>query len=106
MLNDLAASSAEPALPKSLLALKEKAWNALNSYTHGGLRLIIRSLEGFEEELLAWMLRTTNSLSYIAAQLIAHVANDPARSINFLDVCQALPNCMHPREVDIQTRTA
>lgn len=95
MLEQLTASPAEPVLPQSLSALKEKAWDALNSYTHGGLRMTVRSLDGFEDELLAWMLRTTNSLSYIAAQLTAHVANDPQRSNQIFAIRNAMPACMH-----------
>ncbi len=95
MLEELAASPAEPVLAQSLSALKEKAWGALNSYTHGGLRLMVRSLDGFESELLVWMLRTTNSLSYIAAQLIAHVANDPVRSSQLFAARNAMLDCMH-----------
>ncbi|MDV0440005.1 DUF6988 family protein [Xanthomonas sacchari] len=95
MLGELAASPAEPVLAQSLSSLKERAWDALNSYTHGGLRLMVRSLDGFEPELLAWMLRTTNSLCYIAAQLIAHVANDPARSNQLLTTRNAMSDCMH-----------
>ncbi|MDQ1094251.1 hypothetical protein QE400_003664 [Xanthomonas sacchari] len=95
MLEELAASPAEPVLAQSLSSLKERAWDALNSYTHGGLRLMVRSLDGFEPELLAWMLRTTNSLCYIAAQLIAHVANDPARSNQLLTTRNAMSDCMH-----------
>lgn len=95
MLEKLAASPAEPVLAESLSALKDRAWDALNSYTHGGLRLMVRSLDGFEPELLAWMLRTTNSLCYIAAQLIAHVANDPARSNQLLTTRNAMSDCMH-----------
>lgn len=95
MLEQLAASPAEPVLPQSLSALKEKAWDALNSYTHGGLRMMVRSLDGFEDELVAWMLRTSNSLSYIAAQLTAHVANDPVRSNQIFAIKNAMPDCMH-----------
>ena len=95
MLEQLAASKAEPVLPQSLAALKTKAWDALNSYTHGGLRMMARSLNGFEDELLVWMLRTTNSLSYVAAQLLAHVANDPACSNKLFNIRNAMSDCMH-----------
>lgn len=95
MLERLAASPAESVLPLSLANLKAKAWDALNSYTHGGLRMMVASLEGFDPELIAWMLRTTNSLSYVAAQLLAHVANDPARSNQLLSIRNAMSDCMH-----------
>lgn len=95
MLEELAVSPAERVLAQSLSALKERAWDALNSYTHGGLRLMVRSLDGFEPELLDWMLRTTNSLSYIAAQLLAHVANEPVRSNQLLATRNTMSDCMH-----------
>lgn len=95
LLEELAASSADQVLFQSLAALKAKAWDALNSYTHGGLRMMTRSLNGFEPELLVWMLRTTNSISYIAAQLLAHVANDPACSNQLFSIRTAMSDCMH-----------
>lgn len=95
LLRQLTASQAEPVLPQSLTALKEKAWDALNSYTHGGLRLMISSLDGFDDAMLLWMLRTTNSLSYIAAQLLAQVANDPACSNTLRSTRSAMSDCMH-----------
>jgi hypothetical protein len=55
----------------------------------------IRSLDGFEDELLIWMLKTTNSLSYVAAQLLAHVANDPACSNRLLKTRNDMADCMH-----------
>lgn len=95
MLEQLQRSKADPMIHLSLSTLKEKAWDSLNSYTHGGLRLMIRSLEGFEDELLLWMLRTTNSLSYMSSQLLAFVANDPACSHRLNSVRKAMPDCMH-----------
>lgn len=95
MLEQLKRSKADPMLHQSLSTLKTKAWDSLNSYTHGGLRLMVRSLDGFEVELLVWMLRTTNSLSYTAAQLLAHVANDPACSSRLFATRNAMPDCMH-----------
>ena len=100
MLDQLDMSPAESVLPQSLRALKDRAWDALNSYTHGGLRLMVRALDGFEPALLMWMLRTTNSLCYVAAQLICHVANDPARSNRILDARNAMPDCMHPQQAE------
>lgn len=95
MLEQLAASPADPMLYQSLAVLKAKAWDSLNSYTHGGLRLMLRVLEGFEEPLVLWMLRTTNSLSYVAAQLLAFIANDPACSHRLDALRKAMPDCMH-----------
>lgn len=95
MLEQLQASAADPKLHQSLFTLKAKAWDALNSYTHGGLRLMVRSLNGFEDDLLIWMLRTTNSLSYVAAQLLAFVANDPACSQRLARVRSGMLDCMH-----------
>lgn len=95
MLEQLKGSKADLMLHESLSTLKTKAWDSLNSYTHGGLRLMIRSLEGFEDELLVWMLRTTNSLSYVASQLLAFLANDPACSQRLHAVRKSMLDCMH-----------
>lgn len=95
MLDQLQNSQAESALHTSLASLKAKAWNTLHSYTHGGLLPMIRALEGFEPELLAWMLRTSNSLSYVAAQLLAFVANDPQCNHRLLAIRNEMADCMH-----------
>jgi hypothetical protein len=57
---------------------------------------MIRSLEGFEEELLIWMLRTTNSLSYIAAQLLAYVAQDAKCGEVLHQTRMKMADCLHP----------
>ena len=83
-------------LHTSLDALKSLAWDSLNSYTHGGLRQITRVLNGYEEELIAWMIRTTNTLLYIACQLCAHVMVDPSCSFRLSQIRASYPSCMHP----------
>jgi hypothetical protein len=95
MLEELAASTAEAVLPVSLSKLKELAWDSLNSYTHGGLRAMVRALEGFKPELLIWMLRTTNSLTYISVQLIAQIANDIERSERLFAIHESMLDCLH-----------
>jgi hypothetical protein len=95
MLEDLSTSPAEPVLPQSLANLKKLAWDSMNSYTHGGFRMMARALDGFEPELLAWMLKTTNSLSYITAQLIAQIANDQERSDRLFDIHNSMLDCLH-----------
>lgn len=52
-------------------ALKLQGWDALNSYTHGGLRAVRRALGGFEEGLIDEVIRTSNGLVFIAALHIA-----------------------------------
>jgi len=89
------AESAPPELASSLSALKALAWDSLNSYTHGGLRQMIRALEGYEVELQLWMMRTSASLTYVATQLLAFVVKDPALSHNLHAVRLAFSDCMH-----------
>lgn len=95
MLDQLESAGAEPDLVVSLSSLKAKAWDSFNSYTHGGLRSMIRTLNGHEQELLVWMLRTQNALSYLAAQLIARVADDAPCSDSLLQLRNAMADCMH-----------
>lgn len=95
LLDQLGSSSAEPDLVTSLASLKTKAWDSLNSYTHGGLRSMVRTLNGHEEELLVWMLRTQNSLSYTASQLIARVADDATCSNKLFQIRNEMADCLH-----------
>jgi len=95
MLNDLPNSPADPILHQSLQGLKDLAWDSLNSYTHGGLRLVRRALEGFDDDLLLWMLRTANSLTYIAAQLLAFIAKDAVGSKKLFEIRMSMTDCLH-----------
>lgn len=95
LLEEFATSSAEAVLPLSLFNLKKLAWDSLNSYTHGGLRAMIKALDGFTPDLLMWMLKTTNSLTYISLQLIAQIANDIERSERLFAIHEAMPDCLH-----------
>jgi len=56
---------------ESFNALKLQSWDALNSYTHGGLRAVRRALKGFEAGLIDEVIRTSNGLVFIAALHIA-----------------------------------
>jgi hypothetical protein len=56
---------------EAFTALKLQGWDALNSYTHGGLRAVRRALNGFEAELIDEVIRTSNGLVFIAALHIA-----------------------------------
>lgn len=96
MLDSLHECDAAPdTLVLSLSSLKDRAWDAFNSYTHGGLRQMIRALNGYEPELLAGMIRTANSLSYLAAQLCTVVTRDYSCSATVSSLREQFPDCMH-----------
>lgn len=96
MLSDLEASQSTPVnLHLSLSTLKNKSWETLNSYTHGGLRSISRVLDGFEFDIKVWMLRTSSSLCYLTVQLCAAIVSAPEASYRIEAVRQAYPDCMH-----------
>jgi len=96
MLDQLEASAVTPNnLHYSLSTLKIKAWKAMNSYTHGGLRAVSRVLNGFEPELDVWMLRTSSSLSYVSCQLCAFIVKDPSISQRVNSIRAQFSDCMH-----------
>jgi hypothetical protein len=79
----------------SLRALSAKSIKYLHSLTHGGRGPMVHILIGPKPELLAWMIRTSNSLGYAASQLYACIANDPSLSNALSGIRNKFPETMH-----------
>lgn len=67
---------APPTVVHSLTVYKSMAWNAMNSYTHGSLRPMIRFRNGYAPELLSQTLQNANGAQMFAAMLLAQLSND------------------------------
>ena len=83
------------AIAESLSSLNQIAIKRFNSLTHGGRYPVVHALVGPRPEDLAWMIRTTSSLSYIAAQLYVRLAGYVASSNELLAVRNNFKDCMH-----------
>lgn len=69
----LAALDNCPTMPRALLAqltaYRDVTWKALNSYAHGGIHPLARSVSGYPLQLCRDVLRNANALCVLAAQL-------------------------------------
>ena len=78
MLKALRASESAPsAILDQLDACRPTMWKALNSYAHGGLHPLSRSVDGYPPRLSYDVLRNSNAITALAAQLAAIVTDDP-----------------------------
>lgn len=78
MLKQLEAS---PTAPKEVIgqlrAYKDVSWKAMNSYTHGGLHPLTRTLEGYPPQLLHDVIRNSNAIVEMTAQLQTILTGQP-----------------------------
>jgi hypothetical protein len=82
MLKGLRASESAPqALLDQLEACRGVIWKALNSYTHGGFHPLARLETGYPVQLSYDVLRNSNAIVALAAQLAAIVTGDPKNMI-------------------------
>ena len=77
MLGQLERSEAPDHLVQQLTQYRDVTWKALNSFAHGGIHPISRTLEGYPPELAIDSVRNSNALVTIAAQLISIVSCEP-----------------------------
>lgn len=64
-----AAPEAPAAIVAQLRGYKDVTWKAMNSYTHGGLHPLARTLTGYPEQLIYDVTRNANALVALCAQL-------------------------------------
>lgn len=76
MIAQLDRSNAPDHLVHTLTQYRDVTWTALNSFAHGGLHPIARTIEGYPPELAHDAIRNSNGLTTIAAQLIAIVSGE------------------------------
>jgi hypothetical protein len=74
MLEQLGKSDAPAHLVQQLAQFRDVTWKALNSFAHGGIHPIARTIEGYPPELAIDAIRNSNALVTIAAQLVLIVS--------------------------------
>ncbi|WP_244112297.1 DUF6988 family protein [Burkholderia cepacia] len=77
MLKELDTSDAPTFLLEQVNKFRDVAWKALNSYAHGGLHPLARTASGYPPQLTIDVLKNSNGLTCIAAQLASVLSGDP-----------------------------
>ena len=65
------------ALVAQLKQYRDATWKVMNSYAHGGLHPLSRTLNGYPIELVYDIVRNSNAIVALAAQLISILSGDP-----------------------------
>lgn len=81
----------------ALSKLKQQAWSAMNSYTHGGQRQVARYLGRYDDDMLEEVMRTVNALYWYAARTAFHAGENEEMGRQLLDVYNTFQDCMHAR---------
>lgn len=78
MLKELEKSSTAPAvIVEQLKQYRDVTWKPMNSYAHGGLHPLSRTLAGYPAQLTYDVVRNSNAIVALATQLIAILTGDP-----------------------------
>lgn len=78
MLKQLEANSDAPAgIVAQLREYKEVTWKAMNSYAHGGLHPLSRTMSGYPAQLIYDVIRNANAVVALTAQLLAIISGNP-----------------------------
>lgn len=100
MLKQLESSPQSPAgVIRQLKEYRDVAWKAMNSYAHGGLHPLARTLTGYPEELNYDVVRNSNAVVALTTQLASILSGDsrnmdPVRRfhVEFADCLPVLKN--------------
>jgi hypothetical protein len=78
MLKELEKSSTAPGpIVGQLKEYRDVTWKALNSYAHGGLHPLSRTLAGYPAQLTYDVVRNSNAVVALATQLVSILSGDP-----------------------------
>lgn len=78
MLKQLEANPDAPAgIVAQLREYKEVTWKAMNSYAHGGLHPLSRTMSGYPAQLIYDVIRNANAVVALTAQLLAILSGNP-----------------------------
>jgi hypothetical protein len=78
MLKELEKSNTAPAaIVEQLKQYRDVTWKAMNSYAHGGLHPLSRTVAGYPAQLTYDVVRNSNAIVALATQLIAILTGDP-----------------------------
>lgn len=78
MLKQLETTPTAPApIVSQLREFKELTWKAMNSYAHGGLHPLSRTMTGYPDQLIYNIIRNSNAIAALAAQLLSILTGEP-----------------------------
>lgn len=78
MLKQLEGNPDAPAgIVAQLREYKEATWKAMNSYAHGGLHPLSRTMSGYPAQLIYDVIRNANAVVALTAQLLAILSGNP-----------------------------
>jgi hypothetical protein len=78
MLKQLEANPDAPAgIVAQLREYKEVTWKAMNSYAHGGLHPLSRTMSGYPAQLIYDVIRNANAVVALTVQLLAILSGNP-----------------------------
>lgn len=78
----------------ALMRFKNSSWKALNSYVHAGVHPLKRHEEGYPEELIRQVLRSSNSLAAMAGIQTLILSGMPTGQKMVLELCDRYRDCM------------
>jgi len=82
MLKQLEANPDAPAgIVAQLREYKEVTWKAMNSYAHGGLHPLSRTMSGYPAQLIYDVIRNANAVVALTAQLLAILSGNPENMV-------------------------
>jgi len=94
MLKQLDDSSAPKHLVDQLKEFRDVTWKALNSYIHGGIHPLSRMISGYPPDLSFDVLRNSNALVAIAAQLTAIATGDKTNMTPVHQIHKDFADCL------------
>lgn len=78
MLKQLESSPSSPGpIVEQLKQYRDATWKAMNSYAHGGLHPLARTLTGYPAQLTCDVVRNSNAIISLATQLSSILSGDP-----------------------------
>lgn len=78
MLKQLESNPSSPApIVEQLKQYRDVTWRALNSYSHGGLHPLSRTLTGYPAQLTYDAVRNSNAVLALTTQLVSILSGDP-----------------------------
>lgn len=94
MLEQLEKSEAPSNIVEQLQEFKAATWKILNSYTHGGLHPISRTLSGYPYELTYNAMRNSNAITALTAQLMVILSGYPNNMIHVRKLHNEFSDCL------------
>ncbi|MBC8211200.1 MAG: hypothetical protein H8E21_09025 [Gammaproteobacteria bacterium] len=94
MLEKLEKSEAPAAIVAQLQQYKEATWKSMNSYAHGGIHPLARTLSGYPAQLTYEAMRNSNAVTALTAQLMAILTGDPDNMVSVRTLHSDFIDCL------------